>query len=198
MAINLSQKARAEINKYNSDAVEIEGKLRTINEEMESLSLIKEAFGSKGLKAVAVDYLIPRLEEKINEILSRLSDFRVRLDTQKATASADGVTEGLFINIINDMGEELDFANYSGGERLKITVAIAEALASLQKIGFRILDELFIGLDEESTEHFADVVNKLNERFKQMICISHLRNIKDIFDKKVEVKKVNGTSIVQK
>ncbi len=198
ISLKMSVNARERISKMVSDSEEKRKKLQEVDLSIKALLAIKEAFGSKGLKAVAVDYLIPRLEDKINEILSQLSDFRVRLDTQKSTASGEGTVEGLYINIINDRGEELDYSNYSGGEKLKITVAISEALASLQRVGFRILDELFVGLDEESTENFAMIMSKLNERFSQMLCISHLRNIKDIFEEKIFISKVNGTSVVQK
>lgn len=168
--------------------------LNKLSELIESLATIKEALGSRGLKTVVIDYLLPRLEEKINEILARLSDFRVRLDTQKTSSDGEGVIEGLFINIFNEKGEQLEFSSYSGGEKLKISVAISEALASLQRCGFRLFDELFIGLDEESIEHFADVMNQLQDKFKQMICISHLRTIKDLFDDKITVVKINGVS----
>ena len=95
------------------------------------------------------------------------------------------------------MGNQFEFSSYSGGEKLKVTVAISEALASLQKCGFRMMDEVFVGLDEESVEHFAEVMNQLQEKFKQIICISHLRTIKDLFDQKVEIIKINGTSKIK-
>lgn len=194
--VSVSLSSRENIKRSEDKISELKKGMKKLEKKKESLLLIKEAFGSKGLKTVVIDYLIPRLEDKINEILSKLSDFRVRLDTQKSTADGESTIEGLYINIINDRGEELEFSNYSGGERLKITVAISEALASLQKVGFRILDELFVGLDDEATEGFADVMNKLNERFDQMICISHLRTIKDLFEKKIVISKVNGASKV--
>lgn len=165
-----------------------------LDKKIEAMKLLKEAFGSKGLKAIIIDYVIPKLEDKINDILSKLSDFRIRLDTQKEGVTEDTVLEGLFISIFNEHGEEFDFDNYSGGERLKIIVAISEALSEIQNISFRILDELFIGLDENSTEKFAEVITSLQERFNQLICISHLRNIKDIFHDRLMVTKQNGTS----
>jgi exonuclease SbcC len=171
--------------------------LLEVTEKVEVLSLIKEAFSPKGVKTVVVDYLIPRLEEKINEILGELSDFRIRLETQRQANNGETMLEGLFINIYNEVGEEFDFDNYSGGQKLKITVAIAEALATLQKVGFRIFDELFIGLDEESTEDFSNVLEKLRRNFRQTICISHLRSIKDLFDHKIIVTKINGTSTTE-
>jgi len=92
------------------------------------------------------------------------------------------------------LGQEFDFDNFSGGEKLKIIVAISEALADIQKVNFRVMDEIWIGLDEESTERFADVMDTIQKRFGQLLCISHLRNIKDIFDDKITVVKTNGTS----
>jgi len=193
----ISQEANKRIYEINKNIKVEQDTLLVVEASLESISAIKEAFGAKGLRTIVIDFLIPRLEEKINEILSKLSDFRVQLDTQKGTADGEGTIEGLFINIFNERGEQFSFESYSGGERLKITVAISEALASLQKCGFRIFDELFIGLDEESVEHFAEVVDQLQDKFKQMLCISHLRTIKDLFSDKITITKINGNSQIQ-
>lgn len=191
-AIISSTEERLERSRGELQQFEYNKKL--LEEKMEDMLLLKEAFGNNGLKAIVTDYVVPKLEDRINDILHQVSDFTIRLDTQKMGIS-DGVTlEGLFINIYNEIGEEFDFANYSGGEKLKITVAISEALAELQKVGFRVLDELFIGLDEESTESFVEVMNTLQQRFSQMLCISHLTNIKDAFSEKLTVVKQNGVS----
>lgn len=191
---SISQNAGKTINKIEFEIKSEQGSLSKVKSLLESISAIKEAFGGKGLRTIVIDLLIPRLEDKINEILGKLSDFRVQLDTQREAAGGEGNIEGLFINIFNERGEQFELSSYSGGEKLKITVAISEALASLQKCGFRIFDELFIGLDEESVEHFAEVVSQLQEKFKQILCISHLRTIKDLFDDKITIVKINGTS----
>ena len=67
---------------------------------------------------------------------------------------------------------------------MKIAVAVSEALASIQKVGFRLFDETFLGLDENSTEGFAKVLESFQAGFNQVLCISHLPKIKDAFDKK--------------
>jgi exonuclease SbcC len=142
-----------------------------------------------------VDYLVPQLEDRINEVLGQMSDFRIRLDTQKATVDDEGIKEGLFITVINDLGEELPFDSYSGGEKVKITVAISEALASLMSgVGFRIMDENIVSLDKESTDGFVSVLVKLQKQFPQLLVISHLQEVKDIFEKSVTITKVNGIS----
>jgi len=160
------------------------------------LDLLKDAFGSKGLKSIVIDYILPELEEKINDILAQMSDFRVALDTQQEKADGEGNKEGLFITIINDMGEEMPFESYSGGERLKIIVSITEALATLQRCGFRLFDETFIGLDENSLESFVKVLDNLLERFPQVVCVSHLAEIKASFEDRIVVTKNNGVSYV--
>ncbi len=184
--------------KLTSDVSLIEGKLN-------KLFMIKEAFGSKGIKTVIVDYILPRLEDGVNSVLSKLSDLRIRFDTQRDSLDGENQVERLFITIINEEGEEMAFENYSGGERLKITVAISEALAYLQPVGFRIFDEVFIGLDDASTESFASVLDKIQNHydmknhFSQLICVSHMGAIKDMFDKVIAVRKNGGiSSILQK
>ena len=182
---------------YIEEIKDKKGKLAVIETNLKQLALLKDAFGSKGIRALVIDYIIPELEEKINEILSQMSEFRVILDTQQEKASGDGNKEGLFITIVNDMGEEMPFENYSGGEKLKIVVAITEALATLQKCGFRLFDETWVGLDEVSLESFSHVLDTLLDRFPQVICVSHLTEIKSAFENSVKIIKHNGISHVE-
>lgn len=195
LSMNLAIKAQEDIKKASTELVALKKGILKGQEEKEALELLKEAFSPRGIKAVVVDYLIPQLEDRINNVLGQMSDFRIRLDTQKAKADDDGVKEGLFITIINDQKEELAYENYSGGEKIKITIAISEALASLQNnIGFRLMDENIVSLDSESTEGFVGVLLKLQEKFSQLLIISHLSEIKDLFEKKITIIKTNGIS----
>jgi exonuclease SbcC len=190
-------KAQEDIKNASEGILEAKRGIEKAVSEKESLELLKEALSPRGIKAVIIDYLVPNLEERINGVLSQMSEFRIRLDTQKATADEEGVKEGLFITVINDLKEELPFTSYSGGEKVKITVAIAEALASLMSsVGFRIMDENIVSLDKESTEGFIEVLTKLQEKFPQLLVISHLQEVKDIFEKQIMVTKINGISRV--
>lgn len=192
--IRTAQDATVELLGISEQLKKIESENESVVENIKALTALKESFGQKGIPAVVVDYMVPKLEENINAILSQLSDFRMRIDTQRKNSSGDGIVEGLFLTIYNESGEEFDFDSYSGGQKLKITVAISEALAGLQKVGFRIMDETFTALDEESTDEFVEVMEKLQAQFKQIICITHLRNVKDLFDKKITVTRTNGLS----
>ncbi len=186
--------AEVEMVKLQSELEETSQKNVIFNQNLELLLMMKEVFSANGLKAMLSDSIIPRFEDRINAILSQLSDFKVKLETQRPGVDAGTVLEGLFINIYNEAGEEFDFDSYSGGEKLKIVVAITEALAEIQKTGFRIIDELFIGLDEESVDNFLKVLKTLQQRFPQLLCISHLRNVKESFDTRLIIEKIKGIS----
>lgn len=167
----------------------------TARGEREALELLKEALSPKGIKAVIVDYIVPQLEERINDVLGQMSEFRIRIDTQQGKADGEGTKEGLFLTIKNDVGEELPLQNLSGGEGIKVSMAISEALASLMpSMGFRILDEAVTALDIESTQSFVEVLLKLQERFPQLLAISHLVDVQEIFTQQIKVIKINGVS----
>jgi len=191
-----AQLAEKRIKELEEKLKELKKEFGKVSGNIDSLELIKGAFGPNGIRAIMIDYVIPQLEDKINDILAKLSDFRVRLDTQKSGIDKEIVLEGMFINVINEQGEESDFSNFSGGERIKIITAVSEALSEIQQMGFRIIDELFVGLDDESIDSFVQVMLTLQERFSQLICISHIDRIKELFEDKIMVTKVNGNSLI--
>ena len=186
-----------EAQRWNKAAqTNIDGFKEELHQEGEvafSLSLVKDAFGSKGLKTLVVEMLIPRLESKINNILSSISNFSVRLETQRSSADGEGAVEGFYINVINGEGNEFSFDNYSGGEKNRINYAIFEGLASLQRCGFRIYDESVSNLNDEVVEEFADTLLNLNTE-RQVLAISHIDVVKNRFANKMTVTKRAGVS----
>jgi DNA repair exonuclease SbcCD ATPase subunit/DNA-directed RNA polymerase subunit RPC12/RpoP len=174
----------------------IEGSANDLDIKIEALELLKMALSPNGVKAMVIDYLVPELEDKINKVLSKLSDLKIHIDTQRSSADGEKLVEGLFLNIINDQNEEMELSNFSGGEKCKILTAIHEGLGGLQRFGWRILDESITGLDSEMVSSFAEVILKLKEETQQLLVISHLQEIKDIFEERIEVTKLNGNSSV--
>jgi exonuclease SbcC len=188
----------AEIESLKERVVDIhENKLTAVDSRIEKVAAVKEAFGSNGIKTMVIDYLLPKLEDRINEVLTKFSDFHIRLNTQKQTANGEGVVEGLFILTYNEFNEEMPFENLSGGEKTKVSVAISEALATLQKCSFRIFDEFVTALDSNSLEGFMSSIVHLQKQYPQMLMISHVQEIKDLFDNHIKIIKKNGTSIIE-
>ena len=145
-----------------------------------------------------VDVQMPLIVKELGDVVPTVippdvNDFRIKLDTQAPKSSEDGTKEGLFIIVKNDVGEELPIENLSGGEFLKTHMAISEAIAGLSnQIGFRIMDEVIVGLDNESLRSFVVVLEKIQQMFSQILCISHIQEIKDTFESKIMCLKING------
>jgi len=196
-SIALSEKALISLKENTDKLNKLESEIADGLEKVDCLKLLKEAFGQNGIKAMVIDYLIPQLEDRINNILGKLSDFRVQINTQKSGVKGDTTIEGLFISIFNEIGTELDFASYSGGEKVKIVTAINEALASFSKVNFRVFDEAVVSLDNESTQKFLMALDEIQNRVSQVICVSHIPEVKEIFEDKIEIVKIKGDSIIK-
>jgi len=168
---------------------------KELDAKIESLELLKDAFGNNGIKAIMIDSMISKLEDRINEVLSKLSGFKVILDTQKKGISENTVIEGLHIIIQNELGEELELTSFSGGEKMRIITAISLGFASFCNCNFRIMDEAVIGLDSDTVDSFIEILNNdILKKVDQVIVISHIPEIKDVFSEQIEVKKINGNS----
>lgn len=195
--ITTAQNAAVDLARISDESKVLKKVGLDVLEKIKALEAVKDAFSQRGVPALVVDMMVPLLEEKINAILEQLSDFRLTISTQRTSASGEGIVEGLYLTITNESGEELAYEALSGGQKVKVSVAISEALASLQKCAFRIMDENFTALDDESLDEFVEVMEKLQTKFKQILCITHLRNVKDLFDRRVTVKRINSLSAVE-
>lgn len=175
-----------------------QNQVKEIQEEARKVGLVKEAFSSRGgIESMVLDILIPKLEDRINEFLGQMSDFRIRIDTQRKSADGESMVEGLYLFIANENGEEMDLANYSGGEKLRVGVSVTEGLASLTKsVGFRLMDEAIFGLSPEMIQDFSMVLSKLQMKYPQILAISHLQEIKDLFEQQIRVVKRNSVSSI--
>ena len=169
--------------------------LAELAQNFDDVSLVKTAFGSSGVKSIIIDMLLSQLEEKVNSILSKLSDFNVHFDTQQPKVDGEGNKEGLFITLRSPSGVDMPFEALSGGEKVKVTVSITEALASLQKCGFRLFDEFVTALDDDSLENFMATIDYLQQSYPQMLMVSHIQSVKDMFENKITITKRNGVSL---
>jgi exonuclease SbcC len=121
---------------------------------------------------------------------------------QGASALLAAATGGRYADIrlsadykltIVDRGEEHGLARYSGGEQdlanLCLRLAIAEWVAKQRgtDIGLVILDEVFGSQDEERRRLLLDQLRSLSTRFRQMLIVTHLPDIADLCDARIEV-----------
>jgi DNA repair protein SbcC/Rad50 len=121
---------------------------------------------------------------------------------QGASALLAAATGGRYADIrlsadykltIVDRGQEHGLARYSGGEQdlanLCLRLAIAEWVAKERgtDISLVILDEVFGSQDDERRRLLLDQLRSLSTRFRQMLIVTHVADIADLCDARIEV-----------
>ncbi|HSD56802.1 MAG TPA: hypothetical protein VLB04_01370, partial [Methanotrichaceae archaeon] len=97
--------------------------------------------------------------------------------------------------LIEDGGEFYPISRYSGGEidmiAVSVRVAISEYLMRFgpegESYSFLILDEIFGSQDMEHREKMIQMLRSLEERFPQIITISHISDVQGQFDNTIQV-----------
>ena len=160
------------------------------------------AFSKAGIPALLIEQAVPALEDHSNEILGILSDHTlvVRLVSQKETDS--GVSETLDVQVLQD-GESRLYETYSGGEAMRVDLALRIGLSMLlaSRAGARCellaLDESASPLDQRGIDAFVEALQRIADRFSVVLCVSHLEALKDRFPARLEVTKGPEGSVVE-
>lgn len=150
-------------------------------EEVNNLSLKKQIMSDYIIYLLG--YLKPRIEDLASEYFSIITDwkyFEITLDDD--------------YNILID-GKNLDL--YSGWERdlanLCLRLSLGQNLTSSKwnPINFLVLDEVLASQDKERQQNILINLKKLENKFSQIILISHLEEIKDLATNLIEIKALN-------
>jgi DNA repair protein SbcC/Rad50 len=136
--------------------------------------------------------LRPELSELANGFLADLTDGRyteLELDDQyNVIVLEDGVPKPVI------SGGEEDLANLV--LRLAISQMIAERAG--QAFSLLILDEVFGSLDESRRHNVVELLRRLQDRFEQVILITHIESVRDGLDRIIGVRydEDRGSSVV--
>ncbi len=137
--------------------------------------------------------LRPEISEVASVFLTELTDGRyaeLELDDQyNVIVLEDGVPKPVI------SGGEEDLANLV--LRLAISQMIAERAG--QSFSLLILDEVFGSLDESRRHNVLDLLRRLNDRFDQVILITHIESVREGLDRVITVRydQETGASVVE-
>ena len=115
----------------------------------------------------------PRLAELASEFLAELTDGRYTTVEISEDFTPTVLEDGEIKAVIS--GGEEDILN------LCVRLALSQLLAERagQSISFLVLDEVFGSLDEQRRNNVLELLEKLSQRFEQILVITHLEDIKD-------------------
>jgi DNA repair exonuclease SbcCD ATPase subunit len=174
--------------KNKDDAYQVIDRLKELERQYKGYEYYLEAVKRNGVPYQLITEALPKIEAEINNILNQVVDFVVTLET-------DGKNINGYIVYDNDNYWPLELT--SGMEKFISSLAIRASLiniTSLPRPNFLAIDEGFGVLDSDNLNSMYLLFDYLKSQFGFIMCISHIDAMRDIVDKLIEIKKVNGYS----
>ena len=110
------------------------------------------------------------------------------------------MSETLDIKIADGLGTR-DYDAFSGGESFRLNFAIRIALAKLlaKRAGARletlVIDEGFGTQDARGRERLIEAITSIQSEFKQILVVTHIQELKDMFPVQIEITKTSLGSV---
>ena len=189
----------AVINELKVKIATIQGQIKTIQESLNNNEIQLSKVQTK--KDDLTDY------EKIK---ISLAEFKTKLNSKVAPRISDiastmyaQITKGKYQHIevsndfdfyIYDEGKKYPIERFSGGEidlaNLVLRIAISKTLSELSgasSVEFLAFDEVFGSQDEARRMEILEAFHTIKEQYRQIFLISHEMEIKEMFERVVEV-----------
>jgi len=165
-------------------------------------SNVAKAFSRDGIQAIIMENVTEDLRKYTNSILKQICSEQMSVDfvTQKQTSS--GTWKEYFDIKISIGGDILDFDDLSGGEQVRMSIALRLALSQLlmRRVGsnvkFLLLDEVDQALDKQGIEALSEAINTLSKSLKILV-ITHNESMKEKFDNIITIQKGPSGSILK-
>jgi DNA repair exonuclease SbcCD ATPase subunit len=147
-----------------------------------------KAFGPTGIPTLILENCLTELQQYLDHYMGILSDGKIHVTFQTVKTNATTAKTSETLNIlVSDVSGERDIALYSGGETVRIYLAIRLALAKLlylksgYKFGLMIIDEI-ADLDDAGLTSFVELLKRIEPEHEQILLVSHLPELKAAFD----------------
>lgn len=194
---------RGQLKAKLEDIAEAEAKSRELRREAEEAGTVlsdyttlAQAFGLDGIQYMIVRGVVPEIMRRSNEILAAMTGGRMAVDirTEKEQKSTKQVVNSLEVWINTITGGTRPYLSHSGGEKVKIALAVTLGLADVKarragvQLGMLFIDEPPF-LDADGTEAYADALAAMAARNPNMriLAISHDPTMKARFVQNIVV-----------
>ncbi len=210
---SLHDKRQKEFDKIILDKDDLHDKL---NKETKSLEIIKSNIKTLDSRLQTDKKQAKQLQNKIEQkgdyekLKLLMSEFKNKINskitpriTYLASLMYSTITKGKYQHVevssefdfyIYDQGVKYPIARFSGGEidlaNLVLRIAISKTLNELNtnsNIGFLAFDEVFGSQDQQRRYEILNALYNIKEQYRQIFLISHENEIKEMFEKVIEI-----------
>jgi exonuclease SbcC len=180
--------------------------IQTSSQLLNDYQVLTQAFGLGGIQYMIIRSIVPEIMHRANDILAAMTGGRMAVDfrTEKELKSNQKIVNSLDVWITSLTGGSRPYNSHSGGEKVKIALAVTLALADIKarragaQLGMLFIDEPPF-LDSDGTEAYADALNNIAMRNPAMriLAISHDPAMKARFPQNITVTSgENGSEVM--
>lgn len=183
-----------EIKETREQIKTMEVEMAVKSNESARLTHLGEGFSNEGIPFLITKAIVPELESNANVILSQMTGGKMQIEmkTEKQLKSKKEINT-LEVWIKTDSVAR-PYLSFSGGQKVKVALAVAFALAQLKakragvQLGMLFIDEPPF-LDNDGTEAYADALETMATMFPTMriLSISHDQVMKARFLQNIQV-----------
>lgn len=163
---------------------------------LDDYRVLTQAFSLDGIQYMIVRGVVPEIMRRSNDILAAMTGGRMAVDirTERELKSTKQIVNSLEVWISSINGGHRPYQSHSGGEKVKIALAVTLGLADVKahragvQIGMLHIDEPPF-LDAAGTEAYADALLNMAQRNPNMriLAISHDPTMKARFPQTITV-----------
>ena len=173
----------------------LEKKVEALSEIHDSATTLAKALRPSGVPHLALEERLAAIVAASNDALHTLGDMQLRFVTESQTV---GGRPPLRIEASLGAEDWRQYATFSGGERMRLDIAMRIGFCRAIGINFKtlIMDEGWGALDSTSSVSLSNLLSSLVARGEvaAVYSISHIRSAVDGFLSQIEVTKESGTS----
>lgn len=191
------------ITKLKSEIQESVSKYTYLDKEIELHKDLVNAFSKDGIQAIIIENAIPEIENYANQLIMQMTEGRmnIKFSTIKSNRTNENVSETLDIYISDELGIR-NYEMYSGGEAFRVNFAIRLALSKMlakragTKLKTLVIDEGFGTQDSKGISKLIEAINIVKKDFDKILIITHINDLKEAFNDRIEVyKTIHGSEV---
>jgi len=175
---------------------EYRSEVQEVSQLLNDYQVLAQAFGLDGIQYMIIRGIVPEIMHRANDILAAMTGGRMAVDfrTEKELKSNQKIVNSLDVWITSLTGGSRPYNSHSGGEKVKIALAVTLALADIKarragaQLGMLFIDEPPF-LDSDGTDAYADALSNIATRNPSMriLAISHDPAMKARFPQNITV-----------
>ena len=184
---------------YHSQLIKAQDKVNQIKDKIEKLNKLSEIYSDRGVKAQALNQVVPFLNDHLAKALDILTGGQLQASISSQTTTKTGAVKNKIDLLVNTPKARKSYQELSSGEKRRVGISLNIAFMQyLQtQIGgtnLVVLDELFDNLDQQGIDEVVELLSKISNNDMVVLVISHNPDLKynDSFDNIININDNNG------